>query len=293
MGKDAKIPSRAKIDAYPTIDKYGLVFAFLGDLPEAERPPIMEIPEWDAEGWRASLQRFDFDYNYERSLENAVDVAHNEFAHSFQLYIQDESFPIPDLALEETADGWETGLRVRMPGQATGIRKEAGKTKPGPTEVYTGFHGVSSFRTYIHPAPHIHIHQYVYETPIDEFKTRLFFYNLRNMVLTEDGDKLMSQQNATVAYEDAGILTKLRPVLTPPDNTKETFVPADGPVARYRERLADFESRGWRIDSDKVRETQARTAYAIPSPQRRTSKGWTIDSIPLVAARSARSAAAE
>ena len=29
-----KVPARAKIDAYPVQEKYGIVFAFLGDLPE-------------------------------------------------------------------------------------------------------------------------------------------------------------------------------------------------------------------------------------------------------------------
>jgi phenylpropionate dioxygenase-like ring-hydroxylating dioxygenase large terminal subunit len=37
-------PTRAKVDSYPTVEKYGIVFAFLGDLPEAERPPMLEIP---------------------------------------------------------------------------------------------------------------------------------------------------------------------------------------------------------------------------------------------------------
>jgi phenylpropionate dioxygenase-like ring-hydroxylating dioxygenase large terminal subunit len=45
---------RAKVDAYPTVEKYGIVFAFLGDLPENERPPMLEVPEWDQPGWRAN-----------------------------------------------------------------------------------------------------------------------------------------------------------------------------------------------------------------------------------------------
>ena len=44
-GKCTKIPSlvgktppaRAKVDSYPVQEKYGIVFAFLGDLPEAEQ----------------------------------------------------------------------------------------------------------------------------------------------------------------------------------------------------------------------------------------------------------------
>jgi len=50
IGKDAKIPGRAKVDAYPTQEKYGLVFAFLGDLPEEERPPIVDVSEWGKTG---------------------------------------------------------------------------------------------------------------------------------------------------------------------------------------------------------------------------------------------------
>ncbi|MDP6150904.1 MAG: Rieske 2Fe-2S domain-containing protein, partial [Gammaproteobacteria bacterium] len=30
----SKIPARAKVDSYPVIERYGIVFAFLGDLPE-------------------------------------------------------------------------------------------------------------------------------------------------------------------------------------------------------------------------------------------------------------------
>jgi phenylpropionate dioxygenase-like ring-hydroxylating dioxygenase large terminal subunit len=41
LGEVTKIPARAKVDAYPVQEKYGIVFAFLGDLPEAERPPAL------------------------------------------------------------------------------------------------------------------------------------------------------------------------------------------------------------------------------------------------------------
>ena len=45
LGPDARIPSRARVDAYPTQERYGLVFAFLGDLPAEERPPLLHIAE--------------------------------------------------------------------------------------------------------------------------------------------------------------------------------------------------------------------------------------------------------
>ena len=42
IGYGTKPPARAKIDSYPVEEKYGIVFAFLGDLPEEERPPLLE-----------------------------------------------------------------------------------------------------------------------------------------------------------------------------------------------------------------------------------------------------------
>ncbi|MEO7387433.1 MAG: Rieske 2Fe-2S domain-containing protein, partial [Gammaproteobacteria bacterium] len=34
LGAGARVPARARVDAYPVIERYGIVFAFLGDLPE-------------------------------------------------------------------------------------------------------------------------------------------------------------------------------------------------------------------------------------------------------------------
>ncbi len=50
LGAKAKIPGRARVDSYPTVEKYGLIFAFLGDIPEAERCPILPIPEYGPDG---------------------------------------------------------------------------------------------------------------------------------------------------------------------------------------------------------------------------------------------------
>ncbi len=284
MGQNAKIPSRAKVDAYPTRELYGLIFVFLGDLPEEERPPIMEIPEWGEDGWRATFQRFDWNFDYKRSIENAVDLAHNEFTHTTQVQrAEEDPFVMPPINLIE--DGWEVGYFLTMPGSPTSdkkMREASGKTEAGASEVYTGFHGISSFRTFIHPRPNFNIHQYFYESPIDETHTRLFFFNMRNFMLGEEGDEPVTKQNEFVAFEDRDVLEPLRPVLTPRVNTHETFVPADLPIARYRERIKELEAKGWRIDSDAVNRDKNKVAYAIPSPSRRTSKGWALDAIPLI-----------
>ena len=283
IGSDAEPPKRARVDSYPTRELYGLIFVFLGDLPEQERPPIMEIPEYGDENWRGNLLRFDMNFNYKRSMENGVDLAHNEFTHSFQLFSQgDKCFPIPDFDIEEHHDGWEAGLRMIMPGAATGLRAEGGKTEPGGTEVYTAFHGISSIRTYIHHTETLALHQYLLETPIDDKHTQLLLYNFRNYVTDPSKDDASIKENTQVVYEDRDVLEHLRPVLTPQTNIKELLVPADKVLVAYRERLRKFEQWGWRIDTEKVNRDLDQVAYAIPSPARRKSSGWVIDSIPLL-----------
>ena len=74
IGFDGKPPARAKVDSYPVQEKYGIVFAFLGDLPEEERPTLYDIEEYDQDGWRKNeLIVLDIDYYYERSIENGLD----------------------------------------------------------------------------------------------------------------------------------------------------------------------------------------------------------------------------
>ena len=84
LGDDAKLPARAKVDTYPVQEKYGLIFAFLGDLPETERPPLYDIEEYGTPQWRAQHFVFDVKAYYERSIENGLDPIHNEFVHQAQ-----------------------------------------------------------------------------------------------------------------------------------------------------------------------------------------------------------------
>jgi predicted pyridoxine 5'-phosphate oxidase superfamily flavin-nucleotide-binding protein len=79
----------------------------------------------------------------------------------------------------------------------------------------------------------------------------------------------------------------LNPTVTPPTNTKEFMVPADKTILMYREKLAEWDSNGWRIDSGTVNCNRKKIAYAIPSPARRRHKGWVIDPIPLIPATAA------
>ena len=77
-------------------ERYGLIFAFLGDLPEAERPPILAVKEWGQEGWRCINLEYSWTANWERSMEAGLDPAHAEFVHTGMKFAgTDEEYVIP------------------------------------------------------------------------------------------------------------------------------------------------------------------------------------------------------
>ena len=290
IGMKKKPPGRARVDSYPVTERYGLVFCFLGDLDESERPPILKVKEWEQEGWSSTCQEFVWDLNYKRSIENGIDPAHNEFVHpTHGMKGLDENYHVRELDMRET--DWGTGFfnEVYAPPLAEKKMREAsGETKNRIVRVGTGHHGPASVWTFINPTPKMHIYQYLYECPIDENSTRLFLINMRNFMLEDIYDETMMERNQYVAFQDRDVLMTLHPRITPRVNTKELFTPSDYPIGRYRERLKEWEARGWRIDCDKVREQERDTAFAIPSPARREQKGWVIDPIPLMPAMPAR-----
>ncbi|MDH3509679.1 MAG: aromatic ring-hydroxylating dioxygenase subunit alpha [Gammaproteobacteria bacterium] len=286
LGADAKIPNRARVDAYPTVERYGIIFAFLGDLPEAERPPIMKVNEWGQDGWRPTTIVFDWDFDYKRSLENALDPSHNEFVHTTHIDKKEgDPFQVPPLELIDHE--WGTGFHIEMPAPPMfeeKMREVADRAEPSIFHIYAGYHGVSSFWTYIEPTPNFIRRQHFYETPVDVGKTRIFTIDMRNGMLDTADDERMIWMDTLVMKEDARVLLGIRPVLQPTSNIKENFVPADRHMGHYRERLKEWQAKGWRIDQDEVDRNRNKVAYAIPCPDRRTSKNWTLDPVPLQSA---------
>ena len=125
-------------------------------------------------------------------------------------------------------------------------------------------------------------HQYLFEAPVDEGNTRIFFLNMRNWLMEDKYDQPMEDVTLRIVQEDVTILERLNPVHTPATNTKELAVPGDTAVVRYREWLKRWDANGWRIDIKALRARQGDVAMAIPCPGRRESGNWVLDAVPLM-----------
>jgi phenylpropionate dioxygenase-like ring-hydroxylating dioxygenase large terminal subunit len=294
LGVKGKPPPRAKVDAYPTQEKYGLVFAFLGDLPENERPPLMEIPEWGREGWRCINLEYKWKANFERSIEAGLDPAHAEFVHSGMKFAgTDEEYVLPD-RFDVRRDKWSTTLQIQLRTVPLPSRPELGnanitsvKPQANVVTAISSFYGPNCTITRLRFSESDEVCQYMWETPEDEFHVAKHLVSVRTIVTDPMFDESFNKRNLFVADEDKRVVEYVDPMVYPNTLTKEVFVPADGQIAAYREYLKDWENRGWRIDSRKVEVDQGRVAYCIPSPERRTSGNWAIDAVPLICAGAA------
>jgi hypothetical protein len=143
------------------------------------------------------------------------------------------------------------------------------------------FQGPNQLITWIDISAENAFHQYAFEAPIDDSNTRIFFVNMRSWLLEDEHDMRIEKPTLEIVNEDIDVLQTLRPIRTPPTNTKEILVPSDTVIVRYREWLADWDAKGWRIDYTKMQDTKGDVAYAIPSPNRREAGNWVLDTVPL------------
>jgi phenylpropionate dioxygenase-like ring-hydroxylating dioxygenase large terminal subunit len=278
---DQKPPARAKVDSYPVQERYGIVFAFLGDLPEDERPPLHDIEEFGTPGWKTQLYVYDVACNYERSVENGLDPIHNEFVHPLQgapmLSDEQQRTPVP---MEDIP--WGSKFYMSYPTKKdNNTELTAVKTGKRIGAAGSWFQGPNQLITWIDISAENSFHQYGFEAPIDDSNTRIFFVNMRSWLLEDEHDDRIEKPTLQIVHEDVDILEKLSPVRTPTTNTKEILVPGDAVIVRYREWLAEWDANGWRIDYKALQEQKGDMAFAIPSPGRREGGNWVLDTIPL------------
>ena len=295
IGMNVKPPPRARVDAYPVEERYGIVFAFLGDLPTEQRPPIMPIDEHGTPEWRATLVAFDVEYHYERSIENGLDPAHNEYVHTTHGYQgeREDSYLMTELRPWKNNE-WGFGFMSTFDAPPLKnwimrrFRKEGGKMEAG-----SGTYGPNQMWTYINFSATLSMHQYIFEAPIDDRRTRVFLLNERNVGFFKGAvtsklnnflDQKINQRNMFVVGQDIVVVNKLKPRLTPTSRAKELMMPADKVILQYRDKLDEFEARGWRIDMQEVKRQHEKgdVVYAIPCPARRETNAWVLDEIPRV-----------
>ncbi len=285
-GEGSDVPERARIDAYPTEERYGMIWVFMGDIEESERYPIPPFPEYeDRETWRPIYTEFTWNADVNRVVENGIDIAHTSFVH-------------PGFGYREMADKNHIVKidRTEYSGSSSCV------LYPPPLEGNMGINKLfrkDKAATHVHPAfylpghtvrLHIEVNSWMSmiifdcNTPIDEHTTRSFVVQVRNFFKWGMFDGGSVKRTLKVFQEDAAIVEALSPHYLPESLENEVSVEQDKFMGAWRKVLRTHIERGWKIDSKAMLNQEEEQVFTIPSPARRANPHlrWALQTVPLI-----------
>lgn len=290
-----KVPVSAKVDAYPTIEKDGLIWVFLGDQPDAAPPPF-DIPEAGNSAYRQLDFNEVWNCSYHRAVEIDLDYAHSHFVHG--AWGEEHRARPPHHVVEDwTEHGFASHLIARSQpnrGLWRFLRKE-GKGVPSylkfklpgfcrRVQVFIGGEG----------SP-MHFVFYHFATPIDaeHVQNRLLFF--RGFLKHRFFDATNIKRNHRAIEEDRRICEGISPPAAARSRDWEIMAEHDHLVGAYHRILAVMRDKGWQIDIQRMKDVEAQGLHpSIPSPARRASpSGWVHPEAPRLAARGSIASAAE
>ncbi len=285
------IPKKARVDSYPCVERYGFVWVFLGDLAADQRPAIPHLDGLDettsarADGYRAVFGDFTWQANYDRVLENAVDISHTPFVHAGSFGNRDKP-EIQDFDLDEVHDGDRlVGISATVkldPPAPSGIWSLLRKKKERElVETTTGFYPPNVTMLVVRlPLGEIRI--FTAAVPIDESTTVSKYIMLRTFFTGGWADKDSRRRTDKIFLEDQPTVEGQRPELIPFDLSAELHVKSDSIQLAYRRWRQDQIEAGLGLPSQTEDDTR-RGVSVIASPARMADpelvNAWVFPSI--------------
>ncbi len=285
LGPDARIPKRARVDAYPAEERYGFVWVFLGDLPADRRPPLPDIfPEYyDTENWRCISGAFHYRANWQRVTENGLDSAHTHFVHP--AFGNREDPRVEDADIEHLPWGARTGhfykAKEKKGGLGEVLDKDRGGRKGASTDLQFHMCGLTvKLKQIMSPV----VSQIIFscKTPIDEENTLTFYVQARNYLMDSDQDEERRKGLLEVFQQDADIVEYIAPPKVPAGLADELSVSTDKMPMAFRIFCKRLAKKGWELDPHAIPEVaQGKELRVVPCPARRDDPaGWTFKPMP-------------
>jgi phenylpropionate dioxygenase-like ring-hydroxylating dioxygenase large terminal subunit len=284
-GADFTPPDKARIDAYPTQEAYGMIWVFLGDEPEEERFPLPEFPEYSDPAWKALTDEWVWKAEAARVVENGIDLAHASFVHP--VFGTEDTAGDNHIVSVQKNDYWGKSENLQYPPEfkENWLRRRMRKDRqPTVTKPEWHLNGMT-VRIQIDINSKMSILMFDANTPVDEHTTRTFATQLRSFFHHKLFDKGSRKRLRKIFAEDTAIIERAAPNYLPDNLMNEMSVKDDKFMSSFRNaRRRLIEQKGWQIDSFEVAKHTGRKVLTIPSPQRRLHPeiDWVLDTVPLV-----------
>ena len=274
------IPKKARVDTYPAEERYGYIWVFLGDLAVDERPDIAPLPHLTLTkgahkiGYRAVTGEFTWNANYERVIENAVDISHTPFVHSGSFGNREQP-EIEEFEIDDTEQSALATVHLTpppAPGLWSRLYRTDGERPPIKTTTGLFFPNMSMLEVNL-PLGQMVI--FTAAVPVDEHTTISKFTMLRNFFTGRWADADAKRRTLRIFKEDQMTVEGQRPELLPIDLAAELHVRSDAIQLAYRRWRRKNLDAGLGLPAADTSEA----AGVIPSPARRDPEladSWVI-----------------
>jgi phenylpropionate dioxygenase-like ring-hydroxylating dioxygenase large terminal subunit len=282
------IPPSAKVDSYPTQEKHGLVWVFLGDRPE-EAAPVFDMPEDVDPKWRRVTFSDTWKANVHWAKMVDLDQVHLHIVHGIPLNEDNPSRP-SEHQVEWFAGGFRTHLVSRPPpreGSWAQMRTQRTEVNSHLTFYLAGFTLYGSIQIGMPGSGFCNVF-YSMSTPIDEENTKMYLIAFRNFMLEPEKDKDHLERNLRNVYQDKAVAEGHLPKRAP---DVAAFPPItidreDRLLQAYWQLMRELRGRGWQLDRRALDECERNgEVRLIPSPARRADPAnWVYAAVPFVSA---------
>jgi vanillate O-demethylase monooxygenase subunit len=245
-----RIPPLARARSFPTLERYGLVFAWMGDVEKADPSLLIDIPQYGQARWGVSRGYSHFRANYQNITDNLVDPAHTSFVHATTIgnaaaedvpietnvegdvltvgrWIAD-SAPVPVIqrftGIETNMDRWQL-YRLKAPCTSW---VDFGAFAPGQPRTEAAMNA----------APY-RVLSYAFLSPESAHSTHYFWFQLRNFAAEDEAvTREFEALYKTVFNEDRELLEAIELIEQEDPDLKPVRIASDGGLVRLRRMVA-------------------------------------------------------
>ncbi|MBE9181923.1 aromatic ring-hydroxylating dioxygenase subunit alpha [Oculatella sp. LEGE 06141] len=263
---ETPIPLKARIETYPVQEKYGFVWLFYGDLPEAERHPLPTFPDYLFSTLHPVSQEVMEPVNYARLMEVNIDFAHIIAIHrksfgqrvaldkTIRYAVEEDPWSAAASFTYDSLKSSRSVLNSLMGGRPQ-FTTRLSFYLPNVTlaEITVGGNGKFAIKLGI----------LVAYLPIDDTTTctkRVYF---RNFLTSPWLDGWAKKLDYALGHEDTVIVETLAPQPMP-RISEELHIAADALALTYRKLRQKYQAMGWELPPSEQTSRQPQTQPAQP-----------------------------
>jgi len=215
----ARVPTGAAVRHYPTLERYGFVWVWMGAADRADPARLVDIPHYDDPNWgRTAGGDMPIACNYLYIVDNLLDPAHVAWVHlSSFAGAKTDSTPLRTDAGPDGVIVWRWMMDTEPPGYYKPLVKFSGNADRkqhyecvipsiGINKSIFAPAGHGGPNATGHPLTYVNI-SYNFMTPVDDANSHYYWFQHRN---TDPDDQSISETMNTGArsafLEDKGVL---------------------------------------------------------------------------------------